>query len=99
MPFWFGGMFHGPFANYWINGEESSLDQMMYGILHSWFESMSGFTTTGASLVDQSTSPVCSGEFERDCLGKSEEEPHTMEVNLSVDWRNGSNYVGSSDFL
>ena len=86
MPFWFGGMFHGPFANYWINGEESSLDQMMYGILHSWFESMSGFTTTGASLVDQSTSPVCSGEFEGDCLGSQRKS--------LILWRSISQWIG-----
>ena len=86
MPFWLGGMFHGPFANYWINGEESSLDQLMYGILHSWFESMSGFTTTGASLVDQSTSPVCSGVFEGDCLGSQRKS--------LILWRSISQWIG-----
>ena len=86
MPLWFGGMFHGPFGDYWISGEESSLNQMMYGILHSWFESMSGFTTTGASLVDQSTSPVCSGEFEGDCLGSQRKS--------LILWRSISQWIG-----
>ena len=53
IPYWLGNMFHGPF------GEESTFFESMLGLLHAWFESMSGFTTTGATVIDRATSPVC----------------------------------------
>ena len=66
IPFWLGGMFYGPFE---FMANEATFFEILSGALHAWFESMSGFTTTGASVIDQSTSPVCSGEF--DCRRKS----------------------------
>ena len=73
-------------------GDENSVGQIMYGLLHSWFESMSGFTTTGASLVDPATSPVCgSGQsgtnnFDGDCLGS--------QRNSLILWRSISQWIG-----
>ena len=56
LPFWLGGMFYGPFE--YLEGE-AAFTQVLSGFLHSWCESMSGFTITGASVIDPSTSPVC----------------------------------------
>ncbi|HJL98002.1 MAG TPA: TrkH family potassium uptake protein [Candidatus Poseidoniaceae archaeon] len=53
LPFWLGGVFIGPFTS----GAEIS--EMMTGFVHSWFESMSGFTTTGATVIHASSSPMC----------------------------------------
>jgi trk system potassium uptake protein TrkH len=53
IPFWFGGMFVGPFE------EGATLNEMLQGAAFSWFEAMSGYTTTGATVIDISTSPVC----------------------------------------
>ena len=64
MPYWFGGTFTGPLDL--IEGTAGFWDVAL-GLLHSWFESMSGFTTTGATMIDPETSPVCVvGE---DCIG------------------------------
>ena len=56
MPYWFGGKFTGPLDL--IEGNAGFWDVAL-GLLHSWFESMSGFTTTGATMIDPETSPVC----------------------------------------
>ena len=64
LPYWLGGTFFGPFE--FIAGE-ASIVEMLRGVLHSWFESMSGFTTTGATVIDPLTSPVC--EIGSDCIG------------------------------
>ena len=92
LPLWLGGMFHGPFAGYWNPGQDNSVSQIMYGFLHSWFESMSGFTTTGASLVDSATSPFCGSglvginEFDGDCLGSQRKS--------LILWRSISQWIG-----
>ncbi len=86
LPFWLGGMFHGPFGEYWLPDSDYSLSDVMYGLLHSWFESMSGFTTTGASLIDPSTSPVCSGDFDGDCVGSQRKS--------LILWRSLSQWIG-----
>ncbi|MBR79838.1 MAG: hypothetical protein CMA88_03525 [Euryarchaeota archaeon] len=86
LPFWLGGMFHGPFGGYWLPASEYSFSDVMYGLLHSWFESMSGFTTTGASLIDQSTSPICSGDFKGDCVGSQRKS--------LILWRSLSQWIG-----
>tara|TARA_Y100001970_G_scaffold166768_1_gene204148 strand:- start:159300 stop:160871 length:1572 start_codon:yes stop_codon:yes gene_type:complete len=64
IPFWLGGMFFGPFEFY---TEEANFTQLLQGSLHSWFESMSGFTTTGATVIDFSTSPNCTIDV-TDCI-------------------------------
>jgi len=92
LPLWLGGMFHGPFGGYWNPGQDNSTSQILYGLLHSWFESMSGFTTTGASLVDPATSPLCGSglaginEFEGDCLGGQRKS--------LILWRSISQWIG-----
>ena len=65
---------------------EATFFEMLSGALHAWFESMSGFTTTGASVIDQSTSPVCSGEFDGDCVG-------SQKRSLLL-WRSLSQWIG-----
>ena len=86
MPFWLGGMFHGPFGGHWSPDSNYSLSEISVGLLHSWFESMSGFTTTGASLIDPSTSPVCGGEFDGDCVS-------SQRKSLLL-WRSTSQWLG-----
>jgi trk system potassium uptake protein TrkH len=53
MPFWFGGMFVGPF------NEGASMMEMADGLVYAIFESMSGFTTTGTTVIDPISSPAC----------------------------------------
>ncbi len=92
LPLWLGGMFHGPFGDFWNPGGANSTSQMMYGLLHSWFESMSGFTTTGASIVDPATSPLCGSgaaalnDFSGDCLGSQRKS--------LILWRSVSQWIG-----
>ena len=55
IPMWLSGTFHGPGTSDWASG-----------LVHSIFESSSGVTTTGATVIDATTSPRCNvGE---DCL-------------------------------
>ena len=92
LPLWLGGMFHGPFGDFWNPGGANSSSQMAYGLLHSWFESMSGFTTTGASIVDPATSPHCGSgaaalnDFNGDCLGSQRKS--------LILWRSVSQWIG-----
>ena len=53
LPYWLGGMFHGPFT------EDSEFLDIARGAVNSWFESMSGFSTTGATVISTSMSPNC----------------------------------------
>ncbi|HIL64742.1 MAG: hypothetical protein CXT71_01425 [Methanobacteriota archaeon] len=61
LPFWFGGVFHGPFTDY------PGIQDLLRGFLNSWFEAMSGFTTTGATVIDPSMSPNCTPQTV-DCI-------------------------------
>lgn len=83
IPFWLGGMFYGPFE--FVDGNATFLE-MLSGALHAWFESMSGFTTTGASMIDPSTSPICAGEFDGDCVG---DQRRSLLL-----WRSLSQWIG-----
>ena len=65
LPYWLGGMFHGPFE--YLDGI-STLQEILTGLLHSWFESMSGFTTTGATVIDPISSPICQLNPNEDCI-------------------------------
>jgi trk system potassium uptake protein TrkH len=56
LPYWFGGTFNGPYE---LMVGDATLVEVLEGILFSWFESMSGFTTTGATVIDPLTSPIC----------------------------------------
>ena len=84
LPYWLGGMFYGPFE---MIAGDASIWEGLRGLLYSWFESMSGFTTTGATVIDISTSPVCSNlTVADDCIGS--------QNNSLILWRSVSQWVG-----
>ena len=62
LPYWFGGVFVGPFV------EDAQLIDIMRGFVNSWFESMSGFTTSGATVLSHSMSPNCIPGTTPDCI-------------------------------
>ena len=62
LPYWFGGVFVGPFV------EDAQLIDIMRGFVNSWFESMSGFTTSGATVLSHSMSPNCIPGSTPDCI-------------------------------
>ena len=61
-PFWLGGVFHGPFT------DGSTMTDIARGFVNSWFEAMSGFTTTGATVIEHSMSPNCIPGSTPDCI-------------------------------
>ncbi len=61
-PYWLGGVFVGPFT-----ADASFLD-IARGSVNSWFESMSGFTTTGATVISHNMSPNCIPGTTVDCI-------------------------------
>ena len=64
LPFWLGGMFHGPVELYL---GKSTFQEVIGGSIRAWFESMSGFTTTGATVIATNTSPICQPDVP-DCI-------------------------------
>ena len=50
----------------------------------AWFESMSGFTTTGATVIDSTTSPICVAVT--DCIGS---QPKSLLL-----WRSTTQWLG-----
>ena len=63
LPYWLGGMFWGP-----LNDAPGVLE-IIRGFVNSWFESMSGFTTTGATVISTNSSPICMNDIvEFDCI-------------------------------
>ena len=62
MPYWLGGMFNGPFT------PDVALIDIARGAVNSWFESMSGFTTTGATVIAHNMSPNCIPGVTEDCI-------------------------------
>lgn len=52
LPYWLGGVFNGPFT------PDAALIDIARGAINSWFESMSGFTTTGATVIAPAMSPM-----------------------------------------
>lgn len=62
LPYWFGGVFVGPFV------DDAQLVDIMRGFVNSWFESMSGFTTSGATVLSHSMSPNCIPGTTPDCI-------------------------------
>ncbi len=86
MPYWLGGTFHGPYG--YIDGN-SSLSQVSLGLLHSWFESMSGFTTTGATVIDPLSSPICVEVS--DCIGS---QPKSLLL-----WRSSTQWLGGMGII
>ena len=58
LPYWLGPTFHGPIT--W-DGDGGTLQEILGGMIRGWFESMSGFTTSGATTIDPYVSPICEG--------------------------------------
>ena len=48
LPYWLGGVFYGPAD---LSMESVAVADVFSGAIHSWFESMSGFTTTGSTVI------------------------------------------------
>ncbi len=87
LPFWLGGMFNGP--NELLAGNVD-LSTMAVGYIHSWFESMSGFTTTGATVIDPSTSPICTAAV-TDCIAA---QPRSLLL-----WRSLTQWLGGMGII
>jgi trk system potassium uptake protein TrkH len=84
MPFWLGGTFHGPYD---LISNDASIVEVLRGLLYSWFESMSGFTTTGATLIDTTLSPICINAVQDiDCIA---EQPKSILL-----WRSLTQWLG-----
>jgi len=81
LPYWLGGVFYGPFD---LSDPGVGLSDVLLGAIHSWFESMSGFTTTGATVIDPATSPLCQEVI--DCIGS---QPRSLIL-----WRSVSQWLG-----
>ncbi len=62
LPYWFGGVFVGPFT---VDAEAIDI---MRGFVNAWFESMSGFTTSGATVISHNMSPNCIPGTTADCI-------------------------------
>jgi len=84
MPFWLGGTFYGPYD---LISNDASFVEVLHGLLYSWFESMSGFTTTGATLIDSTLSPICiNAGQDIDCIA---EQPKSILL-----WRSLTQWLG-----
>ena len=75
LPYWLGPTFQGPLQ-----------PDMFHGFTYSWFESMSGFTTTGATVIDASSSPGICVMTSMDCIAA---QPKSVLV-----WRSFSQWLG-----
>jgi trk system potassium uptake protein TrkH len=84
LPFWLGGVFHGPFT------DGSGMLDIARGFVNSWFESMSGFTTTGATVIDYSMSPNCTSA-KMDCINA---QPRGILI-----WRSLTQWLGGMGII
>jgi trk system potassium uptake protein TrkH len=84
LPFWLGGVFHGPFT------DGSGMTDIARGFVNSWFESMSGFTTTGATVIEHSMSPNCIGSTP-DCINA---QPRGILI-----WRSLTQWLGGMGII
>ncbi len=80
LPFWLSGVFIGPFT------DDAQLIDILRGGVNSWFESMSGFTTTGATVIDDSMSPACMVAVVEDCINS---QPRGLLL-----WRSLTQWLG-----
>jgi trk system potassium uptake protein TrkH len=87
IPFWIGGMFHGPTTFF---AGESTFIEAIGGLLRSGFESMSVFTTTGATVIDPLTSPLCTAVI-TDCIGA---QPRSLLL-----WRSLTQWLGGMGII
>ena len=85
LPYWFGGVFNGPFT------ENIQLIDMARGAVNSWFESMSGFTTTGATVISPAMSPNCIPGSTIDCINA---QPKGLLI-----WRSLTQWLGGMGII
>ena len=85
LPFWLGGVFHGPFT------DGSQMSDIARGFVNSWFESMSGFTTTGATVIEHSMSPNCIPGTTPDCINA---QPRGILI-----WRSLTQWLGGMGII
>ncbi len=85
LPFWLGGVFHGPFT------DGSGMTDIARGFVNSWFESMSGFTTTGATVIEHSMSPNCILGSTPDCINA---QPKGILI-----WRSLTQWLGGMGII
>ena len=81
LPYWLGGVFYGPAE---LSMDSVAVTDVMSGAIHSWFESMSGFTTTGSTVIDHATSPRCNEGS--DCISS---QPQSLIL-----WRSLTQWLG-----
>ena len=85
LPFWLGGVFVGPFT------PDASMADIARGAVNSWFESMSGFTTTGATVITHSMSPNCIPGTTVDCINA---QPRGLLI-----WRSLTQWFGGMGII
>ena len=85
MPFWLGGTFNGPFT------ADAGFADILRGAVNSWFEAMSGFTTTGATVIDDSMSPNCIAGVTVDCINS---QPRGILL-----WRSLTQWLGGMGII
>ena len=86
LPYWLGPTFHGPIT--W-DGDGGTLYEIMGGMVRGWFESMSGFTTSGATTIDPHVSPRCEGVA--DCIAS---QPYGI-----LFWRSATQWLGGMGII
>jgi trk system potassium uptake protein TrkH len=86
LPYWLGPTFHGPIT--W-DGDGGTIREILGGTIRAWFESMSGFTTTGATVIDPFSSPNCDGTS--DCIGG---QPRSI-----LFWRSVTQWLGGMGII
>jgi len=86
LPYWLGPTFHGPIT--W-DGDGGTLYEIMGGMVRGWFESMSGFTTSGATTIDPYVSPRCAGV--EDCIAS---QPYGL-----LFWRSSTQWLGGMGII
>jgi len=86
LPYWFGPTFHGPIT--W-DGDGGTLHEILGGVIRGWFESMSGFTTSGATTIDPHVSPRCEGVD--DCIAS---QPYAI-----LFWRSFTQWLGGMGII
>ena len=85
LPFWLGGVFVGPFT------PDASFIDIARGAVNSWFESMSGFTTTGATVITHNMSPNCIPGTTVDCINA---QPRGLLI-----WRSLTQWFGGMGII
>lgn len=85
LPFWLGGVFVGPFT------PDASFVDIARGAVNSWFESMSGFTTTGATVISHNMSPNCIPGTTVDCINA---QPRGLLI-----WRSLTQWFGGMGII